>query len=80
MKIEDINIKEVIESEASGEKFNRYNKIKCPIHGEKTASLSVRHNGQKGIYKCFGCGSSGDAINFIKDLMRKLKTMVLFMF
>ena len=68
MKIEDINIKEVIESEASGEKFNRYNKIKCPIHGEKTASLSVRHNGQKGIYKCFGCGSSGDAINFIKDL------------
>ena len=35
----------------------------CPFHNEKTASFTVTP--ALGIYKCFGCGVSGDAIDFI---------------
>jgi DNA primase len=37
----------------------------CPFHNEKTPSFSV--NQQKQFYHCFGCGVSGDAIQFIKE-------------
>lgn len=35
----------------------------CPFHNEKTASFTVTP--ALGRYKCFGCGVSGDAIDFI---------------
>ena len=38
---------------------------RCPFHNEKTASFHV--NPAKGIYKCFGCGKGGDAIQFIQE-------------
>lgn len=37
----------------------------CPFHNEKTPSFTV--SPAKGIYKCFGCGKAGGAINFIMD-------------
>lgn len=37
----------------------------CPFHNEKTASFHV--NQAKGIFKCFGCGKGGNAIEFIKE-------------
>jgi len=37
----------------------------CPFHGEKSPSFTV--SPAKGIYKCFGCGKSGTAVNFIMD-------------
>ncbi|MBQ5595230.1 MAG: DNA primase [Alistipes sp.] len=37
----------------------------CPFHNEKTPSFKV--SPARGIYKCFGCGKSGNAINFVME-------------
>jgi DNA primase len=41
----------------------------CPFHGEKTPSFNV--NGDKGFFKCFGCGVGGDVVKFV-ELHQKL--------
>ena len=38
----------------------------CPFHHEKTGSFTVSPS--KGIYKCFGCGVSGNAIGFVMEI------------
>ena len=38
----------------------------CPFHNEKSPSFTV--SGAKEIYKCFGCGKSGNSIGFLMDL------------
>lgn len=47
--------------------INRRAKIVCPFHQEKTASCNLypndgRHNGG---FHCFGCGKSGNSIDFL---------------
>lgn len=37
----------------------------CPFHNEKTPSFYV--SATKGIYKCFGCGKSGNAVTFLME-------------
>ncbi|MCP4550661.1 MAG: DNA primase [Bacteroidetes bacterium] len=37
----------------------------CPFHNEKTPSFTV--SSAKGIFKCFGCGKGGNAVNFIME-------------
>ena len=41
----------------------------CPFHQERTPSFNV--NGDKGFFKCFGCGAGGDAVKFV-ELHQKL--------
>ncbi len=36
----------------------------CPFHVEKSPSFKV--NPRKQFYHCFGCGSHGDAMDFIQ--------------
>lgn len=38
----------------------------CPFHNEKTPSFNI--NAAKGLYHCFGCGESGDAIKFVQKM------------
>lgn len=37
----------------------------CPFHNEKTPSFTVSPS--KEIFKCFGCGKSGNTINFLME-------------
>lgn len=39
-------------------------KGRCPFHNEKTPSFVVSETKQ--IYTCFGCGATGDVINFVE--------------
>lgn len=38
----------------------------CPFHDEKTPSFYVSRD--KGFYKCFGCGVSGDVFRFVQQM------------
>jgi DNA primase len=37
----------------------------CPFHNDTKPSLKI--NDQKGLFKCFACDASGDAIKFVMD-------------
>jgi len=37
----------------------------CPFHQERSPSFSV--NAEEGLYYCFGCQRSGDAITFVRE-------------
>lgn len=52
-------LKDYLQLKQSGRSWE----CKCPFHDEKTASFSASKDKQ--MYKCFGCGKSGDAIDFV---------------
>ena len=39
----------------------------CPFHDDHSPSMSVSRD--KGIYKCFVCGASGNAFNFVENYL-----------
>ncbi|MGA1826285.1 MAG: CHC2 zinc finger domain-containing protein [bacterium] len=53
-----INLTRIIEEDLGPSKNNKW---LCPFHKEKTPSFSVKGD----LWKCFGCGESGDAIKYI---------------
>ena len=61
--IKQLDFKSV--AEYYGVNFYRAGKALCPFHSERTPSFGVykRHFGH-----CFGCGWSGDVINFVGDM------------
>ncbi|WRA51922.1 DNA primase [Helicobacter pylori] len=62
---ERIQIMEVLENYIDLYKIGANFKAYCPFHDERTASFIV--SPEKNIYKCFGCGVSGDALKFLQE-------------
>lgn len=61
-------IEEVVGSYLSLSKAGRDFVTLCPFHKERTPSFKVSPH--KGIYHCFGCGKTGDAIRFVMEMER----------
>ncbi|MFA5265633.1 MAG: DNA primase [Opitutaceae bacterium] len=60
-----INIVDVVSRVATLRKAGSRFKGLCPFHQEKTPSFHV--DPDKGFYKCFGCGKSGDIFTFVRE-------------
>ena len=60
VSIEDV-VGDYVSLKRSGSRY----KGCCPFHDEKTPSFTVSPS--KEIYKCFGCGKSGNAIGFVME-------------
>ncbi|HSJ10327.1 MAG TPA: DNA primase [Longimicrobiales bacterium] len=57
------DIVDVVSEQLPLKRAGREFKALCPFHHEKTPSFYVVP--QKGFYKCFGCGESGDVFSFL---------------
>ena len=60
-----VNIVDVVSRVATLKKAGSRFKGLCPFHNEKSPSFHV--NPDMGVYKCFGCGKSGDIITFVRE-------------
>ena len=67
-------VEEIISTAKVEEVINDYVNLKrrganllglCPFHNEKTPSFTV--SPAKNLYKCFGCGKGGGAVNFLME-------------
>lgn len=72
------NIIDVIGARVTLRKAGRHFKALCPFHSEKTPSFIVSPERQ--MWKCFGCGRGGSAIDFVMeyehvDFMEALTTL-----
>ncbi len=59
-----LDIGEVIGREVRLQRAGRYLKGLCPFHAEKTPSFFVF--GDRGTFKCFGCGEGGDLFSYVQ--------------
>lgn len=66
--VNQVKIEEVIGRYIDLKRVGKSYKALCPFHSEDTPSFFV--SPERKIYKCFGCGATGDVIDF---LMRFLK-------
>lgn len=62
-KIKNSSIVEIIKNYLSLTRKGANYLAVCPFHNDTKPSLTI--NDQKGIWKCFACGESGDAIHFV---------------
>ena len=63
-----VNIRQVVEY--YHEPVNRNHKVHCPMHQDKTPSLSVDE--KKNMFNCFsaGCEFAGDPISFVAGIKK----------
>lgn len=62
------NIIDLIGAHVTLKKAGRHFKGLCPFHNEKTPSFIV--SPERAIWKCFGCGKGGSAIDFVMEYER----------
>ena len=62
--LDSTDIVEIIGSYVALKKIGQNFQGLCPFHDDKTPSLSV--SPEKKIFRCFGCGASGNAITFLR--------------
>jgi DNA primase len=62
--LDSTNIVDFIGSYVALKKIGQSFQGLCPFHDDKTPSLSV--SPEKKIFRCFGCGASGNAITFLR--------------
>lgn len=56
----------IVSQYTQGKQVGRRFVALCPFHAEKSPSFSV--NREAGLYHCFGCQKSGDAIAFVREV------------
>lgn len=59
------NIVDVISSVVTLKKTGKNHTGLCPFHDEKTPSFTVEETKQ--FFHCFGCGASGDVVDFVSQ-------------
>ncbi|MDT8370109.1 MAG: DNA primase, partial [Longimicrobiales bacterium] len=68
-QVEEVRVRadivEVIGRHVELKRAGREFKANCPFHEERTPSFFVVPD--KGFYKCFGCGASGDIFKFLQE-------------
>ncbi len=60
---EKLSIVDLVGKRVELRRAGRNYKGLCPIHGEKTASFTVRPD--NGTFRCYGCGAHGDQLTWI---------------
>ena len=55
-----------VAAEQYGIEVNRSGMVKCPFHSDQSPSLKLNDN----YYYCFGCGATGDIIEFVARLFQ----------
>ena len=63
--LETARVEEIIEDHVTLKRRGANLLGLCPFHNERSPSFTV--SPAKGIYKCFGCGKAGNAVNFLMD-------------
>lgn len=63
MIMERINIVDFIGRYVDIKKVGKNYMAVCPFHNDKGPSMSISED--KGLFHCFGCGASGNVINFL---------------
>ncbi|QEF34676.1 DNA primase [Helicobacter pylori] len=63
-----VSVVDVIEKYLDLHKCGANLKACCPFHDERSASFFVSQ--EKNIFKCFGCGVSGDAFKFLQEFKK----------
>jgi len=61
-----VDIVELVSSYIPLKKAGRNFSGLCPFHSEKTPSFMV--SGERQVFKCFGCGESGDVFTFLQKI------------